>query len=69
MSLKTQSNDLDRELEQLIQGVLSTGRITYSDKQRFLGFLMAGETLTSHQLAQVRSVSDRLQMGLLKVVD
>jgi hypothetical protein len=69
MALYTQSQDLSQELDHLVHGVLSSGRITTQDKQRFLDLLVSGTTLDSQQLAQVRQVSDRLQMGLLKVVD
>jgi acid stress-induced BolA-like protein IbaG/YrbA len=57
------------DIEQVIQSVLSTGRITRQDKQRFFTILASDCTLTDRQLAQVRTISDRLQMGLLKVVD
>lgn len=58
------------DIDQLIQGVLATGRITYRDKQRFLNLLlMSADTLTTQQLSQVRTVSDRLMMGLVKVTD
>jgi hypothetical protein len=57
------------DIEQVIQSVLSTGRITHRDKQRFFTLLASDCILTNRQLTQVRAISDRLQMGLLKVVD
>jgi hypothetical protein len=55
--------------EQIFDRILASGKITNADRAWFLTAIRSDTALTSQQLAQVQQVSDRLKMGLLKVVD
>ncbi|WP_416675717.1 hypothetical protein [Egbenema bharatensis] len=55
--------------EQIIDRILSSGKITAADRAWFLTATRSNATLTTQQLAQIQQVFDRLRMGLLKVVD
>jgi hypothetical protein len=55
-------------LGKIIRHIFFTGQITRADEVKLL--TLAHQALLSHEEIQlVRAVSDRLQMGLLKVVD
>jgi len=55
--------------EQIVERILISGKITAADRAWFLKAALSDISLNAHQLTQVRQVADRLQMGLLKVVD
>jgi hypothetical protein len=55
--------------EQVIDRVLTSGRITALDRQYFLQAAMTEAPMDSDLSDQVKVVCDRLKMGLLKVVD
>jgi hypothetical protein len=55
--------------EQIIHRILASGQITAADRAWFHRATLSDTTLNQQQLIQVRQVFDRLQMGLLKVVD
>lgn len=54
---------------QIINRILTSGKITAADRAWFLQATVADHPLNSQELAQVRQIFDRLRMGLLKVVD
>jgi hypothetical protein len=56
-------------VEQVINRVITTGKITLADKDWFLRAALSDDFLTSQELRQVRNILDRLQMGLIKVVE
>jgi hypothetical protein len=56
-------------LQQVVQRVLSSGRITTAERIWFHRMIVADLTLTPETMLQVRRLSERLQMGLIKVVD
>lgn len=60
---------LQTSVEQVINRIFASGKITRSDENYFSRVLMTERSLSEGELAQVNSVRQRLQMGLLKVVD
>lgn len=55
--------------DQIIDRILVSGKITAADRAWFLRAAFSDLSLSAQQLRQVRQVVDRLNMGLLKVVD
>lgn len=56
-------------LSSVVQRVLASGRITRADEKFFYGAMVADMALNEVELQLVNRVLQRLQMGLLKVVD
>jgi hypothetical protein len=56
-------------LSQVVQGILASGRITCADKTFLLRAATSEVLLSSEEFLLVRRVWERLQMGLVKVVD
>jgi hypothetical protein len=54
-------------LRQVVKRILHSGRITRADEKFFLRAMVAEDPLTTEEMAQISTVLDRLQMGLLKV--
>jgi hypothetical protein len=55
--------------EQVVDRIFASGKITRSDENYFLRVLLAERSLNETELLQINTVLQRLQMGLLKVVD
>ncbi|MBW4579984.1 MAG: hypothetical protein KME42_10485 [Tildeniella nuda ZEHNDER 1965/U140] len=56
-------------IAQVIDRIVRSGRITRVDENYFLHAMVAGTPLSHEEQSQVRNLFDRLQMGLLQVVD
>ena len=56
-------------LEQSIQRILTSGRITAVDRSCLLRAALIDAPMLPHQADLIRRIFDRLQMGLLKIVD
>jgi hypothetical protein len=56
-------------VEQVTNRIFASGKITRSDENYFSRVLLTERSLSDGELEQVSSVFQRLQMGLLKVVD
>lgn len=56
-------------LDQVIQKILSTGRITMADQQWLLQANTSSNPLNAQEIQLIQKVCDRLQMGLVKVID
>lgn len=56
-------------IAQVVKRILNSGKITWADEKFFLRAMVAEEPLTTEEMQQVSDVLNRLQMGLLKVVD
>ena len=67
--MKTMQPPLRPLLDQVINRIFASGRITKADENTFLWATLADEPLSREEMHQVRRVLERLQMGLIKVVD
>lgn len=56
-------------ISQVVNRVLGSGKITRADERVFQLAILAAVPLSANECSQVTQVYDRLQMGLLKVVD
>ncbi|MBW4521233.1 MAG: hypothetical protein KME16_16230 [Scytolyngbya sp. HA4215-MV1] len=56
-------------IKQVIRRIFESGKITRSDENYFLRVMTSDRSLNSEELKQITCVFDRLQMGLLKVID
>lgn len=56
-------------IAQVIDRVIRSGRITRVDEHCFFHAMVAETPLSQEEQSQVRNVFDRLNMGLLQVVD
>ncbi len=56
-------------LQHVVQQVLTSGRITSAERIWFHRAIMSDVPLDPNMMQQVKQVFDRLQMGLIKVVD
>ncbi len=56
-------------IESVAERIFSSGKITREDNQALLRAALEQSLLTSDEMTQVRGLYERLQMGLLKVVD
>ena len=54
---------------QVIQHVLTSGRITSVERVWFLNATLSGILLQPDEIEQIHQLFDRLRMGLIKVVD
>ncbi|MCU0524981.1 MAG: hypothetical protein MUF72_09170 [Elainella sp. Prado103] len=70
--MQSQSIEFDTSeatLQHMVQRVLTSGRITNTERLWFHQAILSDLILDSEMMNQVRQVFDRLQMGLIKVVD
>ncbi len=67
--MNLQATPPSNSIEQLVDRILSSRRITRRDQARFMATFMAKEALSSSEQAQIDRIFDGLRSGLLKVVD
>lgn len=60
---------LQLDPDRIINRILISGKITAADRAWFLRAALSDLSLNSAQMVQVQQLTDRLKMGLLKVVD
>jgi hypothetical protein len=56
-------------LQQVIDRILSSGRITSAERIWFHQIIMTDLVIDSETMGQIRRVFERLQMGLIKIID
>lgn len=56
-------------LHNVMQKILSSGKITTAERLWFHRIIATDVTLDAEMITKVRQVFDRLKMGLIKVVD
>ncbi|MBW4657451.1 MAG: hypothetical protein KME15_02160 [Drouetiella hepatica Uher 2000/2452] len=56
-------------LEQAARRILSSGKITTADRTCLLQVALTDHPILPQDSVQVRQILDRLQMGLLRIVD
>lgn len=59
----------NQSIEQLIEQMLASRRISRADQERFMAALLSKSVLTEKEQSQVNRVFDALRSGLLRVVD
>ncbi|MBD3880950.1 hypothetical protein IFO70_04195 [Phormidium tenue FACHB-886] len=69
ITLTSTSAQLRERLRQTIDRILASGKITTVDRLCLLKAALSRAPIHPHDAQQIRQVFDRLQMGLLKVVD
>lgn len=62
-------NTLELLLQQIVQRVLASGRITATERLRLHQIILTDLTLDPEMMLKVRQVFERVQMGLIKVED
>jgi hypothetical protein len=68
--MKPESSPMHRmSIESVIRRILESGMITNADKNWLYRATLSEIYLTNDELNQVRRVMDRLQMGLVRVVE
>jgi hypothetical protein len=68
--MKPESSPTSRmSVELVVRRILESGIITNADKNWLYRATLSEILLTSDELMQVRRVMDRLQMGLVRVVE
>jgi hypothetical protein len=69
MTVQTETSTPQTSLKHVINRIIASGQITRAERNWFLRATMTDMPFSIEELKQIRSVFDRLQMGLLKVVD
>lgn len=69
MQTPNYNRPMSTAISQVINRVLASGRITRADESVFLRAMVNDHPLNPEEMNQINHVFDRLQMGLLKVVD
>lgn len=64
-----QSKAFKSTLMHVIDRIRKSGKITHADEWHFMRAMVTETTLSHEEQTQIRDVIDRLQMGLLRVVD
>lgn len=67
--MQTQVDLPKTPIDQVIDRIFSTRRITRDDQTRFMQALLSKSTLTESEQSQINRVFDALRSGLIKVVD
>lgn len=69
MSSLTTSYPLKVRLRETAERIIATGRITRADEKLLFRIATSNHTLPEEETALIQRVFDRLQMGMLKVLD
>ncbi|NET38579.1 MAG: hypothetical protein F6K19_42395 [Cyanothece sp. SIO1E1] len=69
MMLKSVQNPTQLPLNQVIDHILTYGKITRLDEKRLMQAALGREDVNSQELTRLNQVFDRLRMGLVSVVD
>lgn len=69
MNTQTRCTLSELTRNQLFQGIMNSGKITRTHQNALLRMLCWDNTITPEDQRQIKQVFDRLDMGLLKVID
>ena len=69
MSSLTTIYPLKVRLRETAERIIATGRITRADEKLLFQIATSNHTLPEEETALIKLVFDRLQMGMLKVLD
>lgn len=67
--MQSQVNLPETSIEQLVEHIFSTRRITRVDQERFMSTLLSKKALSTTEQVQINRVFDALRSGLIRVVD
>lgn len=62
-------NKPELSLQEVVQRILMSGRITATERLWFHEIIATDMTLDSEMMLKIRQVFERVQMGLIKIVD
>lgn len=67
--MQAQMNLPEMSIDQVIERIFATRRITRADQSRFMAALLSKNSLSVGEQEQINRVFDGLSRGLLKVVE
>ncbi len=67
--MRTESNLLSTTVEQLTEAIVTSGRISRSDQQRFMSALLSQNSLGKIERIHINRVFDLIRAGRIRVVD
>lgn len=67
--IQHQTHLQEDSLDQVVERIFASRRISRSDQQRFMSTLLARESITAEEQRKINQVFDALQQGRLRVVD
>lgn len=67
--MESQGKSPNATIEQVVQRIFSTHRITRADQRLFMATLLSKDTLSPEEQEHIDKVFDALRRGLLRVVD
>ncbi len=69
MNTQISGNLPKNTIRQIVEKIFTSGAITRADQKSLRQAMFADHQLSSEDADQIKRVFDRLQMGLLKIVD
>lgn len=67
--IQAQAHLHQEHLDQIVERIFASHRITRADQRRFMSALLSKEAITWDEQNKINRVFDALQRGLLRVVD
>ncbi|MBE9179477.1 hypothetical protein IQ268_12980 [Oculatella sp. LEGE 06141] len=67
--MQTQVNLPEATIEQIVNRIFSSRRITRADQERFMSALLSKKSISEPEKKQIDRVFEALRNGLLRVVD
>ena len=62
-------NDQQSQIESILYPILTTGKVTRSDQQKLLSFMLSNPQLQPEEMKKIKRVIDCLRQGGYTVVD
>ncbi|MFY7801913.1 MAG: hypothetical protein ACOVQ7_00635 [Limnoraphis robusta] len=62
-------NDQQSQIESILYPILTTGKVTRSDQQKLLSFMLSNPQLQPEEMKKINRVFDCLRQGGYTVVD
>ncbi len=69
MMIQHQKHLQEDSLDQVVERIFASRRISRTDQQRFMSTLLGRESITAEEQRKINQVFDALQQGRLRVVD
>lgn len=68
-NMKKAVNSAQLSIEQMVQKITSSGKISRADQQQFMAALLSQKTISSAEEAMINRIFELLRAGRLRVVD